>query len=176
MRSIDDAVIRSFLIALGTRQAESAQLSLLGGCALILLGSPRMTIDIDYVGDDVQPTRFQQTIAQVAAELQLEADPVPIGRFVPLPADSEAHRVFVARFGLVDVYVVDPDVIALSKLDRGDDTDIDDVVFLVKRGLVSLDRLAELVASTLPLATKYDIDPAAMQAHLTNVRQRTSHL
>lgn len=176
MKLVDAAAIGVFLNALGARQAEPVQLSLLGGGALILLGSPRTTADIDYFGDDIRQTGFQQTIAQVAAELQLDAVPVPIDRFVPLPPDSEARRIFVARYGLVDVYIVDPYVIALSKLDRGFYTDLDDIVFLVGRGLVNLERLADLVASTLVQAAAYNMDPAALHRHLAIVRQRASHL
>jgi Nucleotidyltransferase of unknown function (DUF6036) len=175
MKLVDAAAIGGFLTALGARQAEPVQLSLLGGCALILLGSPRTTADIDYVGDDIRQTGFQQTIVQVASELQLKVEPVPIDRFVPLPPDSEARRVFIARYGMIDVYVVDPYVIALSKLDRGFDTDFDDIVFLITRGMVNLERLAELVASTLMQAAAYNMDPAAMHQHLAIVRQRASH-
>lgn len=175
MKLVDSSAIGAFLDALGARQSEPAQLSLLGGCALILLGSTRTTADIDYVGDDVRQTAFQQTISQVAAQLQLDVEPVPIDQFVPMPPDSETRRVYVGRYGAVEVTIVDPYVMALSKLDRGFHTDLDDIVFLVGRGLVTLERLAETVASTLVQADVYDIDPAAMRAHLDIVRQRTNH-
>lgn len=175
MRLVDSSAIGAFLNALGARQSEQEQLLLLGGCALILLGSTRTTADIDYVGDDTRQTAFQQTISQVAAQLELDVEPVPIDRFVPLPPDSLSRRVFVARYGPVEVYIVDPYVMALSKLDRGFHTDLDDVVFLIGRGLVTLDRLTELVGSTLLQADAYQIDPAAMRAHLDAVRQRASH-
>ena len=50
--------IRAFLSALGNRYSRPAQLYLLGGSALCLLGSPRPTVDIDYVGDDLKRTPF----------------------------------------------------------------------------------------------------------------------
>lgn len=172
MSLVDGATINSFLVALGGRQSEPAELVLLGGSALLLLGNLRTTVDIDYVGDDLQPTDFQRTIAQVADELQLVVDPVPIQHFVPVPPDSASRRAFIGRFGAVDVYVIDPYMMALSKLDRGFDSDIADIVFLVERSLVSPDHLAELITASVPEARTYDLDLVAMQRHLAVVRQR----
>ena len=172
MEPIDADVVRTFLARLGEIQVEPVSLMLLGGSALLLLGNPRTTLDIDYVGDDLRPTDFQTIIDQVATELHLHADPVPIEHFVPLPPESESRRVFIARFGTVDAFVIDPYVIALSKLDRGFDIDIADTAFLIKRGLVNLDALADVVATALLQAAKYDMDPAEVQKHLAVVRQR----
>jgi Nucleotidyltransferase of unknown function (DUF6036) len=169
---LDASDIRSFLTILGILHSEPEQLLLLGGCALILLGSARTTLDIDYVGDDVQRNAFQHTIERVAAQLHTFADPVPIEQFLPIPPGSEARRVFIGRFGLVDVFVLDPYVIALSKLERGLDTDIDDIVFLLERNLVNLGRLTDLVALTLMHAAAFAFDAAAVRRHLAVVRQR----
>ncbi len=138
---------------------------------MILLGHHRTTLDIDYVGDDLTRTEFQRTIDRVANYLHVHADAVPIGRFVPVPADASSRRVFIARYGSVEVFVIDPYVIALSKLDRGLDTDIADIVFLGVAGWVDLDRLAELVKSVEPAAAAYDLDPSAMRRHLVDVRK-----
>jgi len=171
MEPLDARAVETFLQALGARQDDPAELELLGGCALILLGSQRTTMDIDYVGDDLTRTEFQRTIDSVAAALHVHADAVPIDRFVPVPADAPSRRVFIARHGAVDVFVIDPYVIALSKLDRGIDSDLADIVFLAERGRVDLDRLAELITSSEPAAVAYDLDPTAMRRHLEDVRR-----
>lgn len=171
MESLDARTVEAFLSALGVRQNDSAELELLGGCALILLGSQRTTMDIDYVGDDLTQTEFQRTIESVASDMHVHADAVPIDRFVPVPADAPSRRVFIARHGAVDVFVIDPYIIALSKLDRGFDSDLADIAFLAERGRVDLDRLAELITSSEPAATVYDLDPSAMRRHLEDVRR-----
>lgn len=176
MEPVDSDILRSFLTRLGERQVEPERLVLLGGSALVLLGAPRTTLDIDYVGDDLQPTDFQQTIHQLAEELDVHADPVPIASFVPLPAASEPSDIFVARFGSLEVFVLDPYAIALSKLDRGLDSDLADIVFLVRRGLVVMDQMERVLATALPLAIQYDMDPSAMRRHLAVVRQRLDML
>jgi hypothetical protein len=53
-------------------------LILVGGSALALLGSPRLTIDIDFVGDDVHPSELHRTIVQIAMDLKIHVEPVPI--------------------------------------------------------------------------------------------------
>lgn len=56
---MNDAEIRSVLSTLGERVPPESRLVLVGGSALALLGSPRVTIDIDFVGDDLNPDPFQ---------------------------------------------------------------------------------------------------------------------
>jgi hypothetical protein len=73
---------------------------------------------------------------QLAAQYRLDIEAVPIVEFVLLPPGAETRRRFIGRFGKVDVYVYDLSTIALSKIARGLDTDIEDVIFLVKSNLM----------------------------------------
>lgn len=77
--------MHEFLSRLAERYTEPASLYLLGGSALLMLGSPRTTLDVDYLGDDRQLDDFQRTLSRVADELGIEAEPVPIEEFVPVP-------------------------------------------------------------------------------------------
>ncbi len=172
MGNVAPDTIRTFLEALGNRYAEPATLYLLGGSALSMLGNPRPTLDIDYVGSDREPNELQRTIARLADEMQIEVEPVPIEEFVPLPPAAKDRSVFVRQFGALAVYVFDPYTIALSKLDRGLDTDIEDVVFLLKRGYIQLQPLEEIVAVALGHAHEFDLDPAAVRTHLEAVRDQ----
>jgi hypothetical protein len=148
---MDNPEIQSILQTLGERVPRSSRLVLVGGSALALLGSPRLTIDIDFVGDDVHPNELHRSIMQIAKELDVQVDPVPIGRFIPLPKGSDRRNIRIGQFGNLEVYVADPYSIALSKLDRGFDTDLDDLVFLVRRKLVTLEEL-ERMAKKRPVA------------------------
>lgn len=103
---------------------------------MALLGSPRLTIDIDFLGDDVHPSELHRTILQIARELEVYVEPVPLERFIPLPEGSDERSIRIGQFGNLEVFVADPYSIALSKLDRGFDTDLDDIVFLVQKGFV----------------------------------------
>jgi hypothetical protein len=146
---MDNSQIRSILHRLGERVPASSQLILVGGGALALLGSPRLTIDLDFVGEDASPNELHRIIMQTAKELKIFVEPVPVERFIPLPDGSSERNIHIGQFGNLEVYVADPYSIALSKLDRGFDTDLDDVVFLVEHGFVDLHELVVCLISNL---------------------------
>lgn len=168
---MESADIQSFLEALGERVPPSSQLILVGGSALILLGSPRLTIDIDFVGDDIRPSKLHQAVLETARERQIHAEPVPIERFIPLPKGSEKRNIYIGQFGNLKIYVADPYSIALSKLDRGFDTDLDDLVFLVRQGYVALDKLESMARNARLEARKFDLNPD-MLIHLEELMKR----
>ena len=95
MESVTQSALQSFLQELGERYPEQGTLCLLGGCALGLLGNPRTTVDIDYTLE-MEPEaigQFQEVLAELAAEMRLDVDEVPIAEFVPLPPYArERHR------------------------------------------------------------------------------------
>lgn len=102
---MDKSEIRSFLQSLGERVPPGSQLILIGGGALALLGSPRPTVDIDFVGNDVRPSDFHQSIMQIARELKIDAEPVPLDRFVPLPQGSAERQIRIGQFGNLEIHV-----------------------------------------------------------------------
>jgi hypothetical protein len=174
MENLTSDAILGFLSDLGDRLAAQAKVLLLGGSALALLGSPRPTLDIDYLGDDLYKTDFQLTLERLAAQHRLDVEAVPLDRFIPLPEGASQRHIFYQRFGQLDVYILDPYAIALGKIDRGFDTDIDDVVFLVRQNLVDLDRLQAMLDAALERALEFDLNPTQARIHLDLVRRRVS--
>ncbi len=87
--------------------------------------------------------------------------------------DSDKRSIRIGQFGNLEVYVADPYSIALSKLDRGFDTDLDDIVFLVQHNLVILEELERITKNALPRARKFDLDPEIL-AHLQELKKRLS--
>lgn len=162
--------IRAFLTELGRRYTRPATLVLLGGSALCLLGSDRPTLDIDYVGDDLHKDDLQRAIELTAQELRIPVEAVPIARFVPVPEGADDRRLLIGLFSSIEVYVLDPYTIALGKLDRGFDTDIEDVVFLIRRSFITLERLEQAASTALDRAGEYDMSSSAVRAHLLEVR------
>lgn len=171
---MNNSQIQSILEMLGKRVPASSRLLLLGGSALILLGSQRPTIDINFIGDDVSPSEFDIAIMQAAKELKIFIEPVPIERFIPLPAGSDGRKIRIGKYGNMEVYVADPYSIALSKLDRGFDTDFDDILFLIQNKHVEMKELERMAQVVLTRAREFDIDPADFLAHLEIVRGRLS--
>jgi hypothetical protein len=150
--------IEEFLEKLSDHYHHPAKLYLLGGGALCFLGSLRRTLDIDCTTE--HPTEdFNDVLESVADSLHLDVELVSINEFIPLPKEPEARHKLINRYGSIDVYVFDPYSIALSKLARGFDTDIQDVVFLLNQEIIELDPLSKFVEDALPEAWNYDIDP-----------------
>ncbi|MEY2817288.1 MAG: hypothetical protein RL275_751 [Chloroflexota bacterium] len=168
---MDNSEIKSILQSIGDRVPPSSQLILVGGSALALLGSPRLTIDIDFFGDDVHPSDLHKIIMQAAKELQVHVEPVPLDRFIPLPPDGIKRNIYIGQFGNLEVFVADPYSIALSKLDRGFDTDIEDIVFLIQTQHINFDEFERMFQEALPQAEKYDLNPNILE-HFQELRNR----
>jgi len=117
MEPVTPHTLNEFLTRLGERYSNPANLYLLGGSALLLLGTLRQTLDIDYTTDlNPQQQALETTMNELAAQYRLDVEAVPIAEFVPLPTGAETRRYFIGRFGQVDVYIYDLYTIALSKI------------------------------------------------------------
>ena len=77
-----------------------------------------LTIDIDIVGDDVHPSEFHRFIVQLAKELKIDVEPVPLDRFVSLPVGSTDRQIRIGPFENLEIYVADLYSFTLSKLDH----------------------------------------------------------
>ena len=175
MEPITTANLRTFFQSLSERYSGSATVYLLGGSALCLLGSPRATMDVDYTfevaPEDVD--RFRTTVAELASEMRMDLEDIPFEEFVPIPAGAHERRLEVWRFGQIDVYVFDLYSIALSKIARGFEADLDDVVFMPRERLIEFDELERFFKQALPLAPTTDIIPHEFQEYFDELCRRT---
>ncbi len=165
---MDNAELQAALHKLGARVPPASKLILVGGSALALLGSPRPTIDIDFIGDDLHPNTLHQIILQTARELQILVEPVPLERFIPLPKGNEERSLHIGQYGNLEIYIADPYSIALSKLDRGFETDIADIIFLIRHDLVTLHELKHITHEALSHARQFDLNPDMLE-HLQDL-------
>lgn len=164
--NLDSDRIIAFLKAVGERLHSPAEIVLLGGSALSLIGSSRPTLDIDFDGEEKASDEFRVLLEQVASAMHLDIEAVPLHRFVPLPPETATRHIQIAQFGQLQVYVFNPYGIALSKLDRGLSSDIADIAFLLREGFVDSDTLNQLIDLAVAQASEYDLDPAQMRTHL----------
>jgi len=137
---------------------------------MCFLGSQRRTVDIDCT-IDTMPSDLKSAIDAVSRDLHMEVEIIPIDEFIPLPPDVSTRHQSMGNFGKISVFIYDPYSIALSKIARGFETDIQDVLFLLHQGIIELDILSRYVEESLPVAWDYDIDPHEMKAHLNVVIQ-----
>ncbi len=143
--------IDHFLRLLGQRYRGTGRLYLVGGTQMVYAGFRLQTDDIAYTvqleGDDQE---FTTAVRSLIRELRISVEPAGPGDFIPLPTGWEERSRFIGRYGRLDVYTFDPISTALSKIERGSSRDIDDVLALLRRGLISVPELEVAFEAILP--------------------------
>lgn len=144
--------LRRFFALLGERCPRPARLYLFGGSALLWLGGPRHTADVDVTWDPADAA-FRELVQATAAELDLDVEESIPADFMPLPAGHWARHIHLGDFGNLSVYLFDPYSIALMKLDRAFESDLEDVRYLLANGHLQLETLALLLED---VAARFD--------------------
>lgn len=96
---------------------------------------------------------LMRQIAHLKDQLAVNAEEAAPGDFIPLPSGWRERARFIGRFGELDVFHYDPVSIALSKLARGHEQDLDDVRLLLGAGLTSSEAIRAAwteIAARLP--------------------------
>ena len=173
MEPVTSTALNEFLHELGRRLTRPASIYLLGGSALRLLGSPRETLDVDYALDPGAED-LESAITTLAKELKLDLEIVPLAEFIPLPPNAIQRRRFIGRFGQLDAYIFDLYSIALSKIARGFEADLEDVQFLLAQNLIHWPDLENYFQAIYPEASRADIDPQEFQAYFNELKRRVN--
>lgn len=160
--------IEQFAHALSARISAPSDLFLIGGAALLLFGSPRATQDIDVVGSDGPPggDPWRIALAKTITEARLDVEAVPFETFVPLLKGGEARHRMIGTYGQVRLWVFDPVAIALSKLDRGFETDLEDIEFMLRQGIITRQQMLDAIEEAAPRARAFDFDINQMRQRL----------
>lgn len=174
MEPVTPRVLEDFFEQLGQRAVKPARLYLLGGSALCLLGSPRTTVDVDLdlelpVEDEAQ---LEAMLNELAQEMRLDVELVPLAEFAPLAPDADKRHRFLGSYGPIDVYIFDLYSIALSKIARGFESDLEDVIFLLSQSLIYFDTLRSAFISVLPNVRRAAIDPREFQVYFDEITRR----
>jgi len=174
MGAVTSKTLEAFLQRVGERSSCTGALCLLDGSALCLLGNPRTTADIDYTfeAETGSSEQFDATVAELAREMRLDIESVPLADFIPLPPGARERRRFLGRYGGLDVYVFDLYSIALSKIDRGFEEDLDDVMFLLRERLIEFGELESYFNAILPDSAKADVHPREFRSYFEEIRRR----
>lgn len=176
MEPLTSSALLDFLRRLGEQYIGAGDVYLLGGSALCLLGNARQTQDIDYTYDIESQAvdQFIETLNHLAAEAHLDVESVPLAEFIPLPPHAHERRRLIGHFGQLNVYIFDLYSIALSKIARGFEADLEDVEFLLRHELIEFAELERLFHAILPRAAAFDIDPKEFQGYFGEIRRRIS--
>jgi hypothetical protein len=140
--SVDKTAIESFLQQLGRTFRKPGRLYLVEGTALVHAGvRPGFTQDIDIQVSGANEGELIVAVQRLIQQMQINIEFASPADFIPLPSQWEMHAQYVGRYGGVDVFYFDFYSIALSKIERGNSRDIDDVKLLVQQGIITLKEL-----------------------------------
>jgi hypothetical protein len=176
MESITPEKLHTFLEKLGHLYPGLVKLYLLGGSALCLSGNPRVTVDIDYCFDleSGDPLDFECKVKQLAIEMKLALKLVAPAEIIPLPPDAYQRRQFIGRYSNLEAYLFDLYSIALSKIGRGFETDLDDVIFMLREKMITMVELERLFNIILPITAQSTIDPKEFQMYFAEIKRRAA--
>jgi hypothetical protein len=162
----DEERLRRFMRALGAAAPEDGDCYLTGGATAVLLGWRGTTLDVD-VKLDPEQDELLRAIARLKDELAVNVELASPADFIPLPAGWRDRSLFAAREGRLTFRHFDPYSQALAKVERGHAQDVEDVLELLRRGLVDDRRLCAYFAEIEPELYRFPaIDPADFRRSL----------
>ena len=111
----------------------------------MILGGPRPTVDIDYTLPASAPETLRPIIDGLAAELGLDLEESAPAGFMPLPIGFETRHRRLGQYGVLTAYLFDPYSMAVMKIDRAFETDMEDVHFPLRSGTIDLAFLEQCI-------------------------------
>jgi len=136
--------IERFLQSLGTRFTKPGRLYLVGGTTMVYEGLRQQTLDItiSFEVDDRDRSAFVEALRVLQERLSLNIEEASPADFIPLPAGYRERSPFLGRYGQLEVFHFDLYSTALSKIERGTEGDLDDVLSLLRNGRIEFAVLA----------------------------------
>jgi hypothetical protein len=145
--------IDAFLSRLAQDFRQPARLYLVGGTSLVFERFRPQTLDVD-ITIEVSADRHGeliQVLRKIKDTLGINIEEVSPADFIPLPAGFKNRHEFIGRFGQIDVFHFDWYSTALSKIERGRQQDLEDVVAALQHHRLVWSRLESMFQEILPL-------------------------
>ncbi len=86
---------------------------------------------------------------------------------MPLPAGFETRHRYLGQYGALTAYLFDPYSMAVMKIDRAFETDMEDVHFLVRSGTIDLAFLEHCIED---VAQRYD-EPRKLRSNFREMKR-----
>ena len=175
----DRSRIDLFLRRLAERFRRPGRVYLVGGTTMVYEGWRAQSLDVDLTFE-VEPTDHDamlQAIRELKDQLALNVEEASPADFIPLPAGYQDRAIFIKRYGALDVFHFDPYSTALSKIARGTEEDLADVLVLLRAGWLELAILERYFGEIQPRLAKESLkqDPNEFARNLQAVRQLWAH-
>jgi hypothetical protein len=165
MRRLTDVpLLERFMVELGRAAQRPVKIYFTGGATAILHGWRQTTIDLDIKlspdSDDLL-----RVVPRLKEKLEINVELAAPDNFIPPLPGWQERSLFICQEGSVGFYHYDPYAQALSKLERGHATDLDDVASMLKDGLIETNELVSLFERIVPELYRYPaIDPVSFRS------------
>jgi hypothetical protein len=158
---VDRDRIELFLRRLGERFRKPGRVYLVGGTTMVFEGFREQSIDIDLTFEVKSSDHAEmiQAIRELKEQLGLNVEEVSPGDFIPLAEGYRERAVFVGRYGQLDIYHFDFYATALSKIARGTEEDLHDVLALLRAKRMDIARLEQYFAEIRPRVSTESLKP-----------------
>ena len=101
-----------------------------------------LTSTISFEVDDRDHGAFIEAVRDLKERLALNIEEASPADFIPLPSGYRERSPFIGRYGQLEVFHFDLYSTALSKIERGTEGDLDDVLSLLRNGRIEFADLA----------------------------------
>ena len=163
LHPVNTQSLRHFLQRLGQCYHHSGHVYLVGGSSLILVQGKESTFDID-LQFDIAPehhTEFIRCLRQISRETGIPVEQASPEQFLPLPKGYQERHVYIGRYGNLELFHFDFYSTALSKIHRGNEKDLADVIRMLQGEIISLSQLETYFAEILPQLETVRLDADA---------------
>jgi len=111
---------------------------------MVYEGLRQQTLDItiSFEVDDHDHSAFVEAVRDLKERLSLNIEEASPADFIPLPSGYRERSPFIGRYEQLEVFHFDLYSTALSKIERGSESDFDDVLWLLQSGWIELAVLA----------------------------------
>jgi hypothetical protein len=167
LRALADAArVRAFMSALGREADVDARAYFTGGACAVLVGWRDSTIDVD-IKLKPETDRLFRAIPGLKESLQLNVELASPADFIPELPGWEERSPFIEKEGRLAFHHYDFHAQALAKIERGHAQDVSDVREMLRRALVTPDRLRALFEAAVPQLHRYPaVDESAFRRAL----------
>lgn len=134
--------IRKLMHELGMKAKGPGKIYLTGGASAVLLGWRKSTVDVDLKLEP-EPAGIFDAIRDLKDKLDINIELASPDLFIPPLQGWEDRSQYIANYNKVQFYHFDFYAQALSKIERGHERDLNDVLAMIKLGLINKELIWE---------------------------------
>lgn len=158
---------------LGSRAPSEARVYFASGTSIVYWGLREKSIDVDLKAEGDGLGRI---LRDAKRDLEINIEPEHPGNFIPLPKSWRERSPFIKTAGKVHFFHMDPYSVAISKLSRATQKDLNDVKELIRSGRIETSTLNEIYFDEQyqdKLTDQFSIEPTAIGEKIKEITEES---